>query len=63
MEEIWQSKRKKGRKVSDLEKKKYLLPATLLKAMEPQAVSPLFRRLLPDIVNARNTNLKENLIA
>jgi ATP-dependent DNA ligase len=63
MEQLWQLKRKRGRKVSDLEKKKYLLPATLLKAMEPQSVFPLFRLLLPDIDNARNTNMKEKLIA
>jgi hypothetical protein len=64
MEKLWQLKRKKGRKVSNLEKKKYLLPATLLKAMEPQPVFPLFQLLLfPDIGNARNTNMKEKLIA
>ena len=64
MERLWLLKRKKRKKkVSEEEKKKYLLPQQMMKKMEPQSVFPLYRLLLPDIDNARNTNMKEKLIA
>jgi hypothetical protein len=62
MEALWQLRRNK-KKVSDLEKKEYLLPPKLLKALEPQSIFPLIRLLVPDQDNARNCYMKEKLIA
>ena len=63
LERLWQQKRKKGRLIPELEKKKYILPSELLKALEPESIFPLLRLLLPDIDNSRNCFMKEKLIA
>jgi DNA ligase-4 len=63
LELLWQQKRKKGRRITELEKKKCILPSALLKALEPESIFPLLRLLLPDIDNSRNCFMKEKLIA
>jgi hypothetical protein len=63
LELLWQQKRKKGKRLPEIEKKKYILPSPLLKALEPESIFPLLRLLLPDIDNSRNCFMKEKLIA
>eukprot|EP00934_Nitzschia_sp_Nitz4_P002616 Nitzschia sp. Nitz4//scaffold52_size167869//42917//46816//NITZ4_002267-RA/size167869-processed-gene-0.92-mRNA-1//1//CDS//3329554008//2606//frame0 len=62
MERLW-SLRLQRKKISDLEKKQYLLPPKLLKSLEPQSAFPLLRLLLPDCDHSRNVSMKEKLIA
>ena len=62
LEKLWALKRSK-KKVSEKEKKQYLLPPKLLQSLEGQSIFPLLRLILPDIDSARNCFLKEKLIA
>ena len=64
METLWnQRKNRKRKKVTEEQKKKYLLPSELLKKLEPQSIFPLMRLLVPDQDNARNCKMKESKIA